>query len=136
MKPLTKVDIFLATVTLAIDIFFLSFSIWKVLADHADWSTGIWIFGFLAIFMSILIFFGIRHLNLDDEKKKTLKKVGVIYTLGYLFLWPLLSWLFGGIDSWKDVLFYMGEGLSFAILFFGFYLIGWIKPKKDELMKD
>ena len=136
MKPLTKVDIFIATVTLAIDIFFLSFSIRKVLLNDANWSVGIWIFGFLAIFMSILIFFGIRHLNLDDEKKKTLKKVGIVYSLGYIILWPLLSWLFGGIDSWKDVLFYLGEGLSFAILFFGFYLIGWIKPKKDELMKD
>ena len=132
MKSLSKIDIFLGTITLAIDIFFLSFSIKKVMAGYANWSTGIWIFSFLAFFMCVLIFFWIRLLNLDSEEKKTLKKVGIIYFLGYIILWPLLSWLFGEVHSWKDVLFYFGEGLSFAVLLFGFYLVGWIKPKKEE----
>lgn len=56
MRPLRRVDIILSAVTLVIDIAFLCLSIKKVIAGHANWSGGIWIFGLLAIFISILFF--------------------------------------------------------------------------------
>ena len=67
MKPLRKVDIILAAVTLVIDIAFLCLSVKKVIVDHANWSGGFWIFGLLAIYMSIFIILSARHLQKNGK---------------------------------------------------------------------
>ena len=67
MKPLRKIDIILAVVTLVIDIAFLCLIIKKVIAGHANWSGGIWIFGLLAIFISILIILSARRLQKNEK---------------------------------------------------------------------
>ncbi len=60
-------SIILAAVTLVIDIAFLCLSIKKVIAGHANWSGGIWIFGLLAIFISILIILAARPLQKNGK---------------------------------------------------------------------
>ena len=70
-------------------------------------------------------------MKLDSEQKRVLKAAlpaFVVYWVGY----PLLMWLFGKIDSWEDVLIYLGIGLIITLLMTGFYVLGAKIPKKDD----
>ena len=62
-RAITKVDVILTAVTLAICVAFLCFSIKKVVVDHADWVGGIWCFGILTLFESVLIYMMIKYLK-------------------------------------------------------------------------
>ena len=55
-RTIGKVDIVLSAITLAICIAFLCLSIKKVVVGNASWIGGIWIFGILTVFESILVY--------------------------------------------------------------------------------
>lgn len=62
-RTISKLDIILAAISLAICNAFLCLSIKKVVEDNASWTGGIWIFGFLIIYESVLIILMARHLK-------------------------------------------------------------------------
>jgi biotin transporter BioY len=70
-------------------------------------------------------------MKLDSEQKRVLKAVSGS-SLGFIFGNPLLMWVFGKLDSWKDALLYMGIGLIIAVVMGIFYVLGSKIPKKDE----
>jgi hypothetical protein len=59
-------------------------------------------------------------MKLDSEQKRVLKAVSGS-SLGFIFGNPLLMWVFGKLDSWKDALLYMGIGL--IILGIGIFIL-------------
>ena len=70
-------------------------------------------------------------IHLDSEQKRILKAISGS-SLGFIVGYPLLMWVFGRIDSWKDALIWLGAGLIVAVLMGALYVIGSKIPKKDE----
>ena len=70
-------------------------------------------------------------IHLDSEQKRVLKAISGS-SLGFLIGYPLLMWVFGKLDSWKDALIYLGVGLVVAVVMGVFYVLGSKIPKKDE----
>ena len=67
-RPITKTDMILSCVSLAICIAFLCFSIKKVVVDNADWEGGIWTFSILTLFNTILIILGVKYLKNNGQQ--------------------------------------------------------------------
>ena len=70
-------------------------------------------------------------IHLDSEQKRVLKAISGS-SLGFMIGYPLLMWVFGKLDSWRDVLIYLGVGLIVAVVMGVFYVLGSKIPKKDE----
>ena len=70
-------------------------------------------------------------IQLDSEQKRVLKAISGS-CLGFIVGYPLMMWVFGKLDSWKDALIYLGVGLIVAIGMGVFYVLGSKIPKKDE----
>ena len=70
-------------------------------------------------------------MKLDSEQKRVLKAISGS-SLGFMIGYPLLMWIFGKLDSWRDVLIYLGVGLIVAVVMGVFYVLGSKIPKKDE----
>ena len=70
-------------------------------------------------------------MKLDSEQKRVLKAISGS-SLGFMIGYPLLMWLFGKLDSWRDALIYLGVGLIVAVVMGVFYVLGSKIPKKDE----
>ena len=70
-------------------------------------------------------------IHLDSEQKRVLKAISGS-SLGFLIGYPLLIWIFGKVESWKDALIYVGVGLIVALGMGVFYILGSKIPKKDE----
>ena len=70
-------------------------------------------------------------IHLDSEQKRVLKAISGS-SLGFMIGYPLLMWVFGKLDSWKDALLYLGVGLAVAVVMGLFYVLGSKIPKKDE----
>ena len=70
-------------------------------------------------------------IHLDGEQKRVLKAISGS-SPGFIIGYPLLMWVFGKLDSWKDALLYLGVGLAVAVVMGLFYVLGSKIPKKDE----
>ena len=70
-------------------------------------------------------------IHLDSEQKRVLKAISGS-SLGFMIGYPLLMWVFGKLDSWRDALIYLGVGLIVAVVMGVFYVLGSKIPKKDE----
>lgn len=70
-------------------------------------------------------------IHLDSEQKRVLKAISGS-SLGFMIGYPLLMWVFGKLDSWRDALIYLGVGLIVAVGMSVFYVLGSKIPKKDE----
>ena len=70
-------------------------------------------------------------IHLDSEQKRVLKAISGS-SLGYIIGYPLIMWIGGKLDSWKDELDWLGVGLVVAIVMVVFYVLGSKIPKKDE----
>ncbi len=73
-------------------------------------------------------------IHLDSEQKRVLKAISGS-CLGFLIGYPLLMWVFGKLDSWKDALIYLGVGLIVAVVMGVFYVLGSRIPKNDDWPK-
>lgn len=70
-------------------------------------------------------------IQLDSEQKRVLKAISGS-CLGFIVGYPLMMWVFGKLDSWKDALIYLGVGIIVALGMGVFYVLGSKIPKKDE----
>jgi len=71
-------------------------------------------------------------MKLDKEQKRVLKAV-LLACGGYCWIgYPLVMWLLGKLDSWKDLLVYLGAALVITLLMTLFYVLGARIPRKDE----
>jgi len=70
-------------------------------------------------------------IHLDSEQKRVLKAISGS-SLGFMIGYPLLMWVFGKLDSWRDALIYLGIGLIVAVVMGVFYVLGAKIPKKDD----
>ncbi len=70
-------------------------------------------------------------MKLDSEQKRVLKAISGS-SLGFMIGYPLLMWIFGKLDSWRDALIYLGIGLIVAVVMGVFYVLGAKIPKKDD----
>lgn len=70
-------------------------------------------------------------MKLDSEQKRVLKAISGS-SLGFMIGYPLLMWIFGKLDSWRDALIYLGIGLIVAVVMGAFYVLGAKIPKKDD----
>lgn len=70
-------------------------------------------------------------MKLDSEQKRIVKAISGS-SLGFIVGYPLLMWVFGKLDSWKDALVYLGVGLILAIGMGVFYVLGSKIPNKDK----
>lgn len=70
-------------------------------------------------------------MKLDSEQKRVLKAISGS-SLGFMIGYPLLMWIFGKLDSWRDALIYLGVGLIVAVVMGVFYVLGAKIPKKDD----
>ena len=70
-------------------------------------------------------------MKLDKEQKRILKAV-LPACGGYWIGYPLLLWLLGKLDSWKDLLVYLGVGLIITLLMTAFYVLGSRIPRKEK----
>ena len=70
-------------------------------------------------------------MKLDSEQKRVLKAISGS-SLGFIIGYPLLMWIFGKLDSWRDALIYLGVGLIVAVVMGIFYVLGAKIPKKDK----
>ena len=70
-------------------------------------------------------------MKLDSEQRRVLKAISGS-SLGFMIGYPLLMWIFGKLDSWRDALIYLGIGLIVAVVMGVFYVLGSKIPKKDE----
>jgi biotin transporter BioY len=70
-------------------------------------------------------------IHLDSEQKRVLKAISGS-SLGFMIGYPLLMWVFGKLDSWRDALIYLGVGLIVAVVMGVFYVLGAKIPKKDD----
>ena len=68
-------------------------------------------------------------MKLDSEQRKMLKAVSSS-SLGFIIGYPLIMWIGGKLDSWKEALAWMGVGLVVAVVVGVFYIIGSKIPKK------
>ena len=70
-------------------------------------------------------------IHLASEQKRVLKAISGS-SLGFMIGYPLLMWIFGKLDSWRDALIYLGVGLIVAVVMGVFYVLGAKIPKKDD----
>jgi len=70
-------------------------------------------------------------MKLDKEQKRVLKAISSS-SLGFIVGYPLLMWVFGKLDSWKDALSLLGVGLVVAIVIGTLYILGSKIPSKYE----
>lgn len=70
-------------------------------------------------------------MKFDKEQKRILKAV-LPACGGYWIGYPLVMWLLGKLDSWKDLLIYLGVGLIITLLMTAFFVLGSRIPRKDE----
>ena len=70
-------------------------------------------------------------MKLDSEQKRVLKAISGS-SLGYIIGYPLIMWIGGKLDSWKDALAWLGVGLVVAVVMGVFYVLGSKMPKKNE----
>ena len=70
-------------------------------------------------------------MKLDSEQKRVLKAISGS-SLGYIIGYPLIMWIGGKLDSWKDALAWLGVGLIVAVVVGVFYVLGSKIPKKDK----
>lgn len=70
-------------------------------------------------------------MKLDSEQRRVLKAISGS-SLGFMIGYPLLMWIFGKLDSWRDALIYLGIGLIVAVVMGVFYVLGAKIPKKDD----
>jgi biotin transporter BioY len=70
-------------------------------------------------------------MKLDSEQKRVFKAISGS-SLGFMIGYPLLMWVFGKLDSWRDALIYLGIGLIVAVVMGVFYVLGAKIPKKDD----
>lgn len=70
-------------------------------------------------------------MKLDSEQIRVLKAISGS-SLGFMIGYPLLMWVFGKLDSWRDALIYLGVGLIVAVVMGVFYVLGAKIPKKDD----
>lgn len=68
---------------------------------------------------------------LDKEQKRVLKGLWpgiLVYILGY----PVISWILGKLDSWKDFIIYIAGAVVVSIVIILLYLLGSKIPKKTN----
>ena len=70
-------------------------------------------------------------MKLDSEQKRVLKAISGS-SLGFIIGYPLIMWIGGKLDSWRDALAWLGVGLIVAVVMGIFYVLGSKIPKKDE----
>ena len=70
-------------------------------------------------------------MKLDSEQKRILKAISGS-SLGFIIGYPLIMWIGGKLDSWKDALAWLGVGLVVAVVVGFFYVLGSRIPKKDD----
>ena len=70
-------------------------------------------------------------MKLDKEQKKILKTF-LPTCLASIIGYPFFLWVFGKLDSWTEVLPYLGTGLIVAIVLGVFYVLGSKIPKNDN----
>ncbi|MBO5581083.1 MAG: biotin transporter BioY [Bacteroidales bacterium] len=70
-------------------------------------------------------------MKLDSEQKRVLKAISGS-SLGFIIGYPLIMWIGGKLDSWRDALAWLGVGLIVAVVMGVFYVLGSKIPKKDE----
>ena len=70
-------------------------------------------------------------MKLDSEQKRILKAVSGS-SLGFIIGYPLIMWIGGKLDSWKDALAWLGVGLAVAVVTAIFYVLGSKSPNKDK----
>lgn len=70
-------------------------------------------------------------MKLDNEQKRVLKAISGS-SLGFIIGYPLIMWIAGKLDSWKDALAWLGGGLVVAVVMGIFYVLGSKIPKKDK----
>ena len=70
-------------------------------------------------------------MKLDSEQRKMLKAVSSS-SLGFIIGYPLIMWIGGKLDSWKDALAWVGVGLMVAVVMGVFYVLGSKIPNKDK----
>lgn len=70
-------------------------------------------------------------MKLDKEQKRILKAIWPI-CLALSVVNPLVNWMMGKMDSWKDVLLSMAGFLALSFLFCAIYVLGAKIPTKDQ----
>lgn len=70
-------------------------------------------------------------MKLDSEQKRVLKAISGS-SLGFIIGYPLIMWIGGKLDSWRDALAWLGVGLIVAAVMGVFYVLGAKIPKKDK----
>lgn len=70
-------------------------------------------------------------MKLDSEQKRILKAISGS-SLGFIVGYPLIMWIGGKLDSWKDASAWLGIGLAVAVVTGAFYVLGSRIQKKDE----
>ena len=70
-------------------------------------------------------------MKLDSEQKRVLKAISGS-SLGFIIGYPIIMWIRGKLDSWRDALAWLGVGLIVAVVMGVFYVLGSKIPKKDE----
>ena len=70
-------------------------------------------------------------MKLDSEQKRVLKAISGS-SLGFIIGYPLIMWIGGKLESWKDALAWLGVGLVVAIVMGAFYILGSKIPPKDK----
>jgi len=70
-------------------------------------------------------------MKLDSEQKRVLKAISGS-SLGFIIGYPLIMWIGGKLDSWRDALAWLGVGLIVAVVTGVFYVLGSKIPKKDK----
>ncbi len=70
-------------------------------------------------------------MKLDSEQKRVLKAISGS-SLGFIIGYPLIMWIGGKLDSWRDALAWLGVGLVVAVVMGVFYVLGSKIPKKDK----
>ena len=73
-------------------------------------------------------------IHLDSEQKRVLKAISGS-CLGFIIGYPLIMWIGGKLDSWKDALAWLGVGLVVAVVMGVFYIVGSKIPKNDDWPK-
>ena len=73
-------------------------------------------------------------IHLDSEQKRVLKAISGS-SLGFIIGYPLIMWIGGKLDSWKDALAWLGVGLVVAVVMGVFYIVGSKIPKNDDWPK-
>jgi len=52
-------------------------------------------------------------------------------SLGFIIGYPLIMWIGGKLDSWKEALAWLGVGLAVAVVVGVFFVLGSKMPKKQ-----